>query len=559
MKYAIKYLVMILAIVSLTYGAQNPAVAAPYSAFRNWAPIIFIASLLGVMLAGVYYFIGYLLNNQRIKTAAVSELVQAGGSIVLVIVIIAVLYMLGSSDFSFGTFLGPSGSASISNICNTYLNYQNPQYPVYLNSNSFDKNYFSSSPSTLPEPTTAVCQYIIGSPANKVSIDPLTRNIDYGMAATYVVIANMTNQSLYELNAVYNLDSVLFFLRNLKSYVGFCMPVDCAVPEGPTALNLMVMYSPFQGYAFQRSIMPTIVTQASLTLYMQSLELLIIIILLIFWPYLLGAGIVLRTIPFTRRAGGLIVAATIVGVIIFPTVFLIEYGALSNMGTSQTFIGASQIPGIALCGFSPTPTSGGYSVLWCYTSANTLKTSYIYKGTQPARYPDTISACTGALSTSNGEYVSGNPYSNQPSCFVKKQLSLYAYPDAAGIMSFYFCYPTGPTVMPVEFEIITETLIQGALLPATAIVGLFSNTVNFQSNPLVNFIMSGGIAGGCFSKIGPHNVVATLTSLVNMYGIITVSGFIIPILNLLIMLSAMTGISSLIGGETSIIGLSRFL
>ena len=165
MKYAIKYLVMILAIVSLTYGAQNPAVAAPYSAFINWAPIIFIASLLGVMLAGVYYFIGYLLNNQRIKTAAVSELVQAGGSIVLVIVIIAVLYMLGSSDFSFGTFLGPSGSASISNICNTYLNYQNPQYPVYLNSNSFDKNYFSSSPSTLPEPTTAVCQYIIGSPA----------------------------------------------------------------------------------------------------------------------------------------------------------------------------------------------------------------------------------------------------------------------------------------------------------------------------------------------------------------------------------------------------------
>ena len=558
---------MILVLVSLTHAAQNPAVAAPYSAFRNWAPIIFIASLLGVMLAGTYYFIGYLLNNQRIKASAVSELVQAGGSIVLVIVIISVLYMLGTSDFSFGTFLGSSGASSISNICNTYLNYQNSQYPAYLNSNYFDKNYFSSNPSTLPEPTTAVCQYIIGSPANKVSIDPLTRNIDYGMAATYVVIANMTNQSLYDLNAVYNLDSVLFFLRNLRSYVGFCMPVNCATPVGPSVLNLMVMYAPFQGYVFQRAIMPTMVTQAVLTLYMQSLELLIIIILLVFWPYLLGAGIVLRTIPFTRRAGGLIIAATIVGIIIFPTVFLIEYGALNNLGTSQTFIGASQIPGIALCGFSPTPASGGYDVLWCYTSANTLKTSYIYKGTQPSgpisgllhNYPDTISACTGKLSTSNGEYVSGNPYSNIPSCFVQRQLSLYSYPDAAGVVSFYFCYPTGPTVLPVEFEIVTETLIQGALLPATAIVGLFSNTFNFQSNPLVNFIMSGGIAGGCFSKLGPHNVVATLTSLVNMYGIITVSGFIIPILNLLIMLSAMTGISSLIGGETSIIGLSRFL
>ncbi len=550
-----------LLLFSIVNSATTGFKPAPYSAFTNWAPIIIIAALLGTTLAGVYYMIGYLLNNPRIRASAISEFEQAIGSIALVIVVIGVLYMLGTTDFSFGSFLGAKGVSSISNICSTYLNPPSgTAYPAYLSSNFYDSG---STPPGLPEPTTAVCQYLIGAPLNKVSSsDPITTNIDYGLAATYVIMANMTNQSVYELNAVYNLDSILFFLRNLNPYVGFCIPGVCVDPFTPAeGINIRLGYKPFQGYVFQRSIMPSIVTQATLTLYMETLELMIIIILLVFWPYLLGAGIVLRTIPFTRRAGGLIIAATIVGVIILPTIFLLEYHALNNI-QSQTFVGASQIPGVALCGFGPVPASHSNNVLWCYTSANVLKTSYIYKGTQPARFKSDIPACTGQLNPNNGEFTNGeNPYSNEPKCFVQRNLSFYTYPDAAGIISLYSCYPTDTTIIPVEFDMIVSAMVQAPLsLNPAGLMALFSNAVNQQgANSGVNALLTPVPGGSCISKIGPHNTSAVLTSLVNMYGIITVSGFIIPILNFLILLSAMTGISSLIGGETTIIGLSRFI
>ncbi len=564
MRYKTIYLIFAVSLFSLAYSAA-PTIVAPYSAFTDWAPIIVVAALLSAMLAGVYYMIGYLLNNPRIRASAISELEQAAGSVLLVIIIIGVLYMLGTTDFSFGSFLGSSGVSSISNICSTYLNPPNLNppsgnaFPAYLESNFYDPH---STPANLPEPTTAVCQYLIGAPQNRVNpADPITSKIDYGLAATYVIIANMTNQSVYELNALYNLDSLIFFLRNLNPDVGFCAPATCVDPAAPSGVNLQLSYKPYQGYVFQRAIMPSIVTQGTLTLYMETLELVVIIMLLIFWPYMLGIGIVLRTIPFTRRAGGFIIAATIVGVIILPTVFLLEYSALNNL-QSQPFVGASQIPGIALCGFSPVPSSTPNNVLWCYTTANTLQTSYIYKGTQPARYPATIPACTGALSASNGEYPSGeNPYSNIPSCFAKRDVSFYSYPDAVGIISLYTCYPNDPTgtIIPTEFDIISSALVQSALLPVTGLLALISNSGNLQANPLVDFFLGQSVGGSCLSKVGPHNVAAALTSLVNMYGLITVSAFIIPILNFLILLSAMTGISSLIGGETTIIGLSRFI
>lgn len=547
---------------SLANAAMTGFKPAPYSAFTNWAPIIVIAALLGTSLAGVYYMIGYLLNNPRIRASAISEFEQAIGSVALVIVIIGILYMLGTTDFSFGSFLGAKSVSAISNICSTYLNPPlHTAFPAYLSSNFYDSK---SIPPGLPEPTTAVCQYLIGAPVNKVSADPITTNIDYGLAASYVIIANMTNQSMYELNALYNLDSLLFFLRTLNPYVGFCIPGTCLNPfSEPAGINVKLGYKPFQGYVFQRAIMPSMVTQATLTLYMETLELIIIIMLLVFWPYLLGAGIVLRTIPFTRRAGGLIMAATIVGVIILPTIFLLEYHALNNL-PSQTFVGASQIPGVALCGFSPVPTSNSNNVLWCYTSANTLKTSYIYKGTQPARFKTDIPACVGKLTPNNGEFTNNdNPYSNEPKCFVQRGLSFYAYPDAEGIISLYSCYPKDPTgtILPVEFDIIISAMVQAPLsLNPAGLMALFSNAFNQQgASSAINALLVPVPGGSCISKIGPHNTTAVLTSLVNMYGLITVSGFIIPILNFLILLSAMTGISSLIGGETTIIGLSRFI
>jgi hypothetical protein len=145
-------------------------------------------------------------------------------------------------------------------------------------------------------------------------------------------------------------------------------------------------------------------------------------------------------------------------------------------------------------------------------------------------------------------------------CYVKKELSLYSFPDASNFIGFYSCYPSETTILPTEAQILTASLVSNAALPVTGIMSLFAN--NFavgSSNGIVDFFLkpSGGVS--CMSQLAPHNIIAALTALINMYGIISVAGFIIPILNALVLLSAMTGISSLIGGETTIIGLSRFL
>ena len=545
MNHKLSCIVLAALFISLAHSASP--ITTNYSAFTDWIPVIIIASLLACCLAGAYYMLGHLLGNNRIKISAVSEFEQALGSVAIVVIIIGVLYMVGTSDVGFSTIIGSNGASQMYSMCTSYLSHSSIDL---LKSNAY---ITSASGASLPEPTTAVCQNLIGTGGPKSGI---TSHIDYGLASTYVIMANMTDQSSTELNALYNFDSMTFFLRNLLLFVGVCAPPTCVFPLAPpVGLEMQLNYKPYQGYILQRAIAPSIVVQAMLTLYMDITELAIIMLLIISWPYLLAAGIILRTIPFTRRAGGLIIAATVVGVIIWPTIFLIEYNSLSNM-QSQPFIGSSQVLGMALCGFGQVSASNNNNVLFCYTDANTLKTSYIYKNIQPSGYPASISACSAV---SKGEFASGaNPFSMIPNCYVKRQIDLYAYPNAADIISFYSCYPSGSSILPTELGIISFSIASSATLPISTVLSLFSNGFNLQSNSLISTFF-GLDNGSCLSKLGPRNLAATYTSLINMYGLITVVGFIIPIINALILISAMTGISSLMGGETTIIGLSRFI
>ncbi len=51
----------------------------------------------------------------------------------------------------------------------------------------------------------------------------------------------------------------------------------------------------------------------------------------------------------------------------------------------------------------------------------------------------------------------------------------------------------------------------------------------------------------------------SLLAILHVYGIDSVIGFILPILNLLIIITSIMGLSSLFGGNTSLLGLSRLL
>jgi len=560
MRYWTIFFIAAISLISVA-SAQTP-IASPYTAFTDWIPIVVLAALLTWTMAGVYYMIGYLLSNNRIKGAAILELQQAAGSIVLLLIILAVMQLIssGTSGFTFAGLLGNNGTSDVSNICNIYL--YNAKVSL-LDTNPVatpqsDGASGSDPSSGLPQPTYAVCSYLINSDSSTP-----TGTIDYGLAATYVIIANMTNQTVAELNGIYNFESLLFFLRNINPLVGACEPVECVDPTVPRAGTIYLSYMPFGGYVLHRTILPTITTQGNLTLYAFIAQLGFITLILLTWPYLLAAGIILRTIPFTRRAGGFIVAATIAFVLIMPTIFLFEYSTLNHLA-GDTFIGASQIPGISLCAYGSMPQTTPNQVLYCYTYANTLKTSYIYKQLAlPSGMGTTLNACTNfgeAQNATDGTTLT-DPFKQIPQCYVKRSLSFYVFPSSADIVRFYSCYPTGSSIIPEELQIVTYSVIQSGVLPVTALLSLFVNGFSLQSNPLSGLIGTFFAPAGtsCLSKLGPYNIIATINALLNMYGIITVSAFIVPIINFLMMLSAITGISSLIGGETTIIGLSRFL
>ena len=547
--------------------AQSTPIATGYSVFNNWLPIVIIASTLAVLLASVYYMLGWMLNNTRMKSNAVSELQHAGGSILLVVLLIWLFWFIGSGQgLGFSNILGAKQS-QVSSMCNVYL----ANSPV----TTFNSVYYDSNGGNLPSPTTAVCQGLIN---NNAGIAPVTRTIDYGLAATYVIIANMSNQSAAELNYIYNFESMIFFLRNLNPSITVSL-----LGSGQVTLG----YKPYAGYVLHRTVMPSILVQGTISMYLFTIELVLILIVLMGWPYLLAGGIILRTIPYTRRVGGLIIAATIVAVVIFPAIFLFEYSSLSNISSSTPFIGAAQLPGVALCGFGQVPglanagSSPPGNVLYCYTDSTSLPANYIYKdlpepsGINAHLANGNLAACSSSYNDlgsygPGAEYPPGsNPLQSAPECYVKRPLNFYVYPKASDIVRMYSCYiGDSSTVFPFESIELTNQFLQIGNLPVDVLLSFFTNSVNLLG-AAPSLLIPGAVAqaitgsnplaGHCITTVGPYYITAAISGIVNMYGIISVSAFILPIINALMIISAITGISSLMGGETTIIGLSRFV
>lgn len=629
---------MFLSASGILSAAAQP-LAASYQGFQNWLPVIGAAATLAISLTTMYYFIGVLLNNNKIKGTALTEVQQAIGTVILVMLILALMFMIGSAtSLSYSTALsaGPNPVTSqISSICNNVLSHSQVSF---LNSSATSINYPKDPPPgvpnypTLPEPTSAVCSIVNGNSR----LDPFTSNLDYGLAGSYVIVANLTNQSIEELNSVYNYDSVMFFLRSIQSYATVCEPSWCAIPAvgalQPREAETTLYYNLYKGYVFHRTIMPTIATQANLSIYLYMSQLALILILLVTWPYLLAAGILLRTFGLTRRAGGLIIAGVIVGTIIYPTLFLFQYSALNNLNApgcipmgppapgqtvcvpgATNIIGAtpSQIPSLALCGVTMnTPTLSGFTngysgtttqfEVYCYTSASTLQLNTIYKGEQPsptggdaavmASYHAMESYCSNAFGIQNNPNVmcacptgaaqqfSADPSVNYPTsvvapCFVQKQLSFYVFPNMPSVIRLYSCNPpdfgqpapftandgtnTPDGIIDIEVRIVNS-------LDAHSVLSVFNSldelTTLVPGSSLSTVSVNNGVYQvGVPCGIAPFAVTNALEGIINVYGIQSVVGFILPILNILMLLSATFGLSSLMGGETNIIGLSRFI
>ena len=494
-----------------------PAGISKYSSFTSWLPAVGVAVLLSTIVSGLYYMVGSILNNQRAKSSGKNEFFQAIATIIFAILIIYLFSLLGTT-LQTTSIINPTVTSSIcKTLSGSQVNLINSKY---------------NFPGPIPSPTNLVCSQVINSRT-------FTGKLDYGLASVYVLSTNMTNQTVANLNSFYKYDTFILFLRNFHVFNGFCFPETCFIPflgaasaEGYSSIT--ISYDYFFGYFFNRSVMPSLAVESTFIFYLFFAQMIFVFILLFLWPYLLAAGMILRSNMFTRRAGGTIMAMVVVTMTIYPIIFMFEYSSLSNTSSIMP-IGSSTIPTMTpLCG--RVVSSNTYKgVLYCYTSANKLQNGI------PPTIPGPISACPGTFPPSSG--------STGTTCYYKRPINFYIFPKAKDIISLDFYYPQD--ILPSEMEYAVYFLD-----PGFSFIGLL--TTLFSSS-FVGYSLPLSATPGQFINVGPVNAAYTTFGLIHLYGIAAVSGVIIPILNLILTISATMGLSYLLGGDVNIIGLSRFV
>lgn len=291
----------------------------PLGSLSSWLPIVSIAIFISIAIGFFLYIIGKLLNDGQISSRGITELGQSIGTAIYVVLIISVLILFGSfvSNSSLvGTSTGDFGS-HVTNMCGDL---QNSQVSLLQG-----------------DPTSFVCALVENSQNSGGSASSY---VNYGLASSYVMIANLTNQAAANLNGLYVYEGMIGFLSTLKSDPGLCLPSACADPLVPRLLSIDLASQPFAGYSLITFMTKPLETQGIFIMYMFLTQLVIMFILLVVWPFLLAAGIILRAISFTRSAGGLLMGITLVIVIILPLVMIIEYNMLGSGVTTSQLVGA---------------------------------------------------------------------------------------------------------------------------------------------------------------------------------------------------------------------------
>ena len=457
-------------------------------------PIIVLALLLDSVIVSVWYVLGILLNNSRVKDSARGEFYQLGGTAIITVIVLTILVFAGNI-FSLISSSGAMSTSSMSSMCSGIESYS-PLSLLGTGSFSLLKGFSSSSGPSFG----GLCNYISTQSNNPTA----TSNIDYPLASAGVVIANLTNQSIVNLNSFFEVDFFLGYMETLTPSLSFCLQ-DFINPAGPCIIPpeddvdpaisfINATYTPYAGYSMVYKPMGVIGELLGTSLEMDVAQLLFIIVFLYIWPYLLFIGLILRATPFTRRIGGLFIAIAIGAVLFYPAVFAIEYVSLSGMNVNSE-IGSTGI---------------------------TLSTAYGFNG-----------ITTNSI-TALPDYT--------PNFFVEPSIKKIAQANN--------CWP------PYGNMALTQAEDTGILLVpfASAVEGLL---------PLIK-----GASGGLPSTLPyfylpsactPTDAEGTMFNVLNAYGITGITAYVLPLVNILITLTAIIGLSGLLGGDTNLAGLSRFV
>ncbi|MEM3199144.1 MAG: hypothetical protein QXD11_00150 [Candidatus Micrarchaeaceae archaeon] len=505
-------------------------------------PAVLLALLLDSALMAAWYLAGVALNRADIKGSAKAEFYQLVGTAILISIISGLLIMYSSSFASLlhGTSLDP---VVIANTCNSIES--NTMLQI-LDSNSIimagSYKYINNADTANGFP--GLCT--IASSAASTQSD--TSNLDYPLAASGIIIANLTNQTAFNLNNLFIVDSYIGYMSSLSETYGYCLQPGpdpfgpCILPPtsiaSPTIMFIYASMKPFAGYNVVYQSLGPIANLLATSFESFIAQLLGISIFLYIWPFLLFFGLLFRALPFTRKIGGLFIAIAIGAIVVYPFIFAVEYlnmyNGLSNVNSSQSLTFNS------IYGFNSLLPTVALPAIPCSSSVHGALASCTLSTDQPITYGSNI-------------IVSNNE--NTEECQIYKT-NFFVQPNISTIAMLNGCWP-GKSMVAAMFGDDGYLMLPLAS-SASILMSLIGNNGNgfFSNSGLIYTILQQSYLPYKCGPIGAKNTAYMLT---NAYGIIGVTSYWLPLLNIFITLIAIIGLSRLLGGDTNLAGLSKLV
>ncbi len=449
-------------------------------ASSNLIPLAILALLISSGIISIWYIIGFLLANEKIKQSAIGEFTQIIGTLIIIAIVIYALTVLSGVLYTSLNSTHAMNQGTISSLCSGIEKNNGIFTGLSILSEGSGSLLGSSNPKY-----PGLCYYI------QTGSSSVSTRIDYPLAAAGVIDANITSQVAQQLN----------YLSIVDSYIGFFSKFSVTTGIGLGIPEVSGSISPDAGFAMVYDAMRPLGTLMSLGLEFNIATLIILTIALYSWPYLIFGGIILRSIIFTRKIGGLLIAVAIGMVFIYPTILSIEYITLSN--------------------------SASYGNLAAYTSTY---------GPNAVIAPGPITANSIILSNT---IESSNAIKTEP-----YNLDFFVLPSIAKTAEQDGCWPILGNIGLAESE-----QIGLALVPIVSQVNLI---LAFTGGSIPDTSIQ-------FSGCSESSVEHLTFDIFDIYGISGIIMYWIPIINILITLSSIIGISGLMGGDTSLAGLGKLI
>ncbi|MGC8688169.1 MAG: hypothetical protein ACP5RQ_02095 [Candidatus Micrarchaeia archaeon] len=286
--------------------------------------LVIISFLIAAAIVAIWYIIGALLNNEKVKSGAKSEFYQLVGTAIMIGIIIAILYFFATSYTTAVAF--NNGYKDLYSACsslqngNLYIIQQTLSAPVVEGDN--------------------ICSLISSVSSSQTSGLSITSLADIPMASTVVLTSSLAEQIANNFNDTFYLDGWLGFLSKLQSSYTFCSSepgtaqfgAGCMADTASVATTSFI--TPYAGFDLIYKGIGIISILLMTELAVFTAQLIFENIFIYIWPYLLFLGIIFRATIFTRKLGGLMIALALGAIIVYPSLFTLEYTA-TNYLTSK--------------------------------------------------------------------------------------------------------------------------------------------------------------------------------------------------------------------------------